>query len=63
MSGGYSEPLETGRRRPQGSGELPGEVGVLDQGTCRKAHVWSGAQREQQGLGNRKDLGAPTHSS
>lgn len=32
MSGGYSEPLETGRRRSQGSGELPGEVGVSGSG-------------------------------
>lgn len=59
MSGGYSEPLETETRRPQGSGELPREVGVLDQGTCRNAHVRSGAQSEQQGLGNSKDLEPP----
>lgn len=37
MSGGYSKPLETGRRRPQGSGKLPGEVGVLDQGEVQES--------------------------
>lgn len=36
-SGGYNEPLETESRRPQGSGELPGEVGVLDQGDVQES--------------------------